>query len=75
MHVETSLYFQNISRTTKNFYNCGRIFLTYTRNYLSTKYQVHSVMSSPLRARQLLIFSSQKRAGFFAMINNFVKIM
>ena len=44
--------FQIIWKMTKNVENCGHAFLTSTTSYLSTKNEIHSMMSPWLKTRQ-----------------------
>ena len=55
---------QNISRTSRNLWNYGQIFLSSTKNYLSTNNQVHSMICFRLGARKKIDFFS-KKSWFF----------
>ena len=71
--VETGIFiFQIISRTTKNVENRGHTFLISTKFYLSTKNEIHSMMSRYLKLVKSLM-RSHKRLGFSIKINVSVK--
>ena len=63
-------YFSNYFKDDKECWKSRHAFLTSTRSYLTTKNEIHSMMSPWLKTRLICV---DERPGFFIKINVSVK--